>query len=108
MQTLTLSGSGWRGSTFQQQGLVYILRDVRSGELLKVGQTTAAKFVGRFEKYVSAAQRNGRELAADVFEVPLSMRGQVEGEIRREIGGGFRLLWDNTARRLGRSGPGVP
>ena len=87
---------------------MYILRDAKTGELLKVGQSTSGTFIGRFEKYAAAARRNGRELSLDVFEVPLAQRGAVEGEIRRTLGNLFSLPWDNTQRRLGFSGPGVP
>ena len=109
MHTLELSGTVWRQTKFGQKGLVYVLRDVGTGEVLKVGQTVASKFIGRFEKYVTAGVRNGRKLAVDVIETSESMRGQVEGEIRRTMGSSPRSLpWDNTGRRLGRPGPRVP
>jgi hypothetical protein len=80
--------------------------------MLKVGQTTADKMIGRFEKYVTAGIRNSRHLEIDVFETPLSVRGKIEGAFRRALGGNPSnknlLPWDNTGRRLGRPGPGVP
>jgi hypothetical protein len=108
MQTLDLNGQ-WRKAKFTQQGIVYVLRDKRTGELLKVGQTTSKKFIGRFEKYVTAGKRNGRDLALDVFEVPLGKRGLVEGQIRGNLGAKpGSLPWDNQNGRFGRPGPGVP
>ncbi len=108
MQTLDLGGT-WRNSVFSQQGLVYVLRDKLTGQLLKVGQTTADKFIGRFEKYVTAGKRNFKDLAVDVFEVPLDNRGVIEGQIRRNLGSRpGSLPWDNQNGRLGRPGAGIP
>ena len=109
MQSLDLSNPAWRQSKFTQDGLVYLLKDASTGSILKVGQTSAKKFIGRFEKYVTAGARNNRHLSTDVFETPLTKRGKIEGEIRRNLGKRpGSLPWDNTGRRLGRSGPGVP
>jgi hypothetical protein len=112
MQTLDLGGK-WRKAVFSQEGLVYVVRDKLTGELLKVGQTTANKFIGRFEKYVTAGKRNFKELVVDVFEVPLDKRGAIEGQIRGHLGSRpGSLPWDNQSTgfgpRLGRPGPGVP
>lgn len=85
--TLDLTESGWRSTKFQQEGVVYIVRDGTTGELLKVGQTTSSKFDGRFEKYVTAGNKTGKKITIDVFDVPLDMRGTVEGQIRRHLGG---------------------
>lgn len=87
---------------------VCVLRDAKTGELLKVGQSTSKTFVGRFEKYVAVGRRTGRELVVDAFEVPLARRGVIESEIRRHLGSMFPLPWDNTGRRLGVPGPGLP
>jgi hypothetical protein len=107
MHTLDLSNSSWRNTVFSKRGLVYILRDGKTGELLKVGQTTRSRFIGRFEKYVSAGNRTNRSLVLDVFETAKN-RGRIEIEVRKYLGGMFNLPWDNTAGRLGRSGPGIP
>jgi hypothetical protein len=117
MQTLDLSNPAWRKATFSQQGLVYLLRDTTTDEILKVGQTTAKvslrsgkpKFIGRFERYVAAANRHNRSLALDVFEVPFADRGKVEGALRKVLGKNpGTLIWDNAGKRLGRPGPGIP
>ncbi len=110
MHTLDLSSSAWRRTKFSQEGLVYVLKDASSGEALKVGQTTAGKFVGRFEKYVTAGKRHDRKLVLEVFETPLAERGQIEGALRNTFGRAPKLPWDNAGRppRLGRPGPGVP
>ncbi len=110
MHVLDLSNNAWRQTKFAQKGLVYVLKDSTTGEALKVGQTTAGKFVGRFEKYITAGRRNNRNLALEVFETPLAQRGQIEGALRRTFGRAPRLPWDNAGRppRLGRPGPGVP
>ena len=110
MQILDLSNNAWRKTKFAQEGLVYVLKDASSGEALKVGQTTAGKFVGRFEKYVAAGKRSDRNLLLEVFETPLAERGQIEGALRKTFGRAPKLPWDNAGRppRLGRRGPGVP
>jgi hypothetical protein len=107
-RTLDLTNSAWRSTRFIKKGIVYVLKDKNTGECLKVGQTTAKKFVGRFEKYVSAGNRHKRDLVVDVFEVPLSKRGAFEGQLRRLFGDFPALPWDNTGLRLGRPGPGIP
>lgn len=108
MQTLDLGGT-WRKAVFSQEGLVYVVRDKLTGQLLKVGQTTAKKFISRFEKHVTGGKRNFKDLAIDAFEVPLDKRGEIEGQIRRHLGARpGSLPWDNQNGRLGRPGPGIP
>jgi len=107
--TLDLTETGWRSVKFQQEGIVYVVRDGSTGELLKVGQTTSTKFVGRFEKYVTAGNKTGKNITIDAFDMPLDQRGIVEGQIRRHLSSQSDMLpWDNTGRRLGRSGSGIP
>jgi len=106
---LDLAGTTWRQAAFEDGGLVYLLRDANTEQILKVGQTTPQTFTGRFKAYVSASQKTGRVLEVEVFEVPAEMRGLIEGQFRQHLGatpGG--LPWDNTGGRLGRTGQGIP
>ena len=72
-QVLDLSGA-WRGATVRQGGVVYLLRDSATGQVLKVGQTTSESFIGRFEKYVTGGNRTGLSLEVELFEVPSAQR----------------------------------
>ncbi len=113
MRTIDLSGE-WRSTQFTsgQSGIVYVLRDKATGQVLKVGKTEVGTFRGRFEKYALAAKQNGRELVVDVFTVPKGSTRtleSIEAEVRRGVGAiSGDLPWDNTQGRLGRPGPGVP
>ena len=113
MKTIDLSGD-WRSTQFTsgQSGIVYVLRDKNTGEKLKVGKTEPGTFVGRFEKYATAARQQERELVVDTFTVPKGggkTIEAIEAEVRRGVGAiGGPLPWDNTQGRLGRVGPGVP
>ncbi len=108
MRTLDLSGQ-WRNAHFNRSGLVYVVRDKTTGQLLKVGQTTSEKFIGRFEKYVTSSNKTGRALEIDAFEVEINQRGAIEGQIRRQLGAEPGTLpWDNSGGRLGRPGSGTP
>jgi hypothetical protein len=113
MKTLDLSGD-WRTTKFTsgQTGIVYVLKDRTTGQILKVGKTETGKFVGRFEKYATAGRQQGRDLALDVFTLPKGgdkTLEALEAEVRRGVGAiGGPLPWDNTDQRLGRAGPGVP
>lgn len=112
-QTLKLDGA-WKQASWpgEQEGLVYVLRDARSGELLKVGKSETSKFNGRFEPYARAGVRTGRELELDVWSISKEAGRTVEfveAQVRAHLEGqGHKLPWDNTNRRLGRLGPGVP
>lgn len=113
MKTIDLSGD-WRSTTFPpgQDGIVYVLRDKETGAAMKVGQTKVGTFKGRFAKYVTAANRQKRELVLDVFMLPTEgtkTLTALEAEVRRGVGViAGPLPWDNTDNRLGRPGPGVP
>ena len=109
MKTVDLTGK-WRKTAVKPGGIVYVLRDKTTGELLKVGQTTAGNFVERFDKYATVGRRTGRKLEVDLFEVAYEGRGRLEGQIRRQLGivEGVPLPWDNTGTRLGRPGLGIP
>ncbi|RKH44583.1 hypothetical protein D7X12_10075 [Corallococcus sicarius] len=112
-QTLPHTGD-WRSTQWQegQEGVLYVLRDKKSGELLKVGKTEIATWEGRFEPYARAARRTGRELELDTWTVPKDSSRSIEyleAQVRAQLEGqGHRLPWDNTGGRLGRPGPGVP
>jgi hypothetical protein len=113
MVTIDLSGS-WRSTTFEtgQPWIIYVLKDKKTGEMLKVGKTEIGTWVGRFEKYATAGRRLGRELVLDAFTLPKTSTKtlrQLEAEVRRGAGAiGGPLPWDNEEGRLGRVGPGVP
>jgi len=83
----------------------YLLKDPKTGQILKVGQTQITTFIGRFEKYVTAGKKKGMNLIVEVFEVPKKLRGKIEGQIRKNFKG--PLPWDNTNGRLGRGGSGI-
>jgi hypothetical protein len=113
MQTLSLRG-GWRSAKFgdEADGIVYVLRDAQTSELLKVGKSEVSTFTGRFAVYQKAGQRTMRNLEVDTITVRKGS-GQtmeaLEAEVRSTLlDQGHRLRWDNTGSRLGRTGPGVP
>ncbi|WP_241757793.1 RHS repeat-associated core domain-containing protein [Myxococcus landrumensis] len=112
-KTLSLSGK-WEETKWLpgHDGIVYVLRDSHSGEILKVGKTTVDKFEGRFDPYVRAGRRTGRELEVDAWTVSRNSGRTVqsiEGEVRQHLEAqGHAMPWDNSNGRLGRPGPGVP
>jgi hypothetical protein len=113
--TIDLSARAWRQSVIFKGGqtqIVYILRDSTTGEYLKVGKTTVSSLEGRFGEYVSAGNKWGRKLSADVFTMrkrPGRTVQVFEEEIRAGlVKTGNRLPWDNTGGRLGRKGKGIP
>jgi hypothetical protein len=83
-----------------------------TNEYMKVGKTTAKKIFGRFEKYATAGRKWGRHLKAEIWT--FKKRAAKSAEMfEKEIREGFeargeRLRWDNTNRRLGRTGQGIP
>ncbi|WP_338871435.1 hypothetical protein [Myxococcus stipitatus] len=112
-KTLSLSGKWYETEWLSgQEGIVYVLRDARSGEILKVGKTEVSAFDSRFQPYARAGRRTGRELELDAWAVPMSSERTIEsleGDVRRHLESqGHLLPWDNTNSRLGRPGPGVP
>ena len=60
-RTIDLTNSEWRNVTFDgnQEGIVYVLRDNDTGELLKVGKTETTKFKGRFEIGATIGSHSG-------------------------------------------------
>src|SRR4029079_9535450 len=92
--------------------IVYVLRDAQTGELLKVGKTEIENFISRFRVYEKAAQDTRRHLVGDAWTVAKDAGRTietVESDIRANLAAqGHSLPWDNTGKRLGRTGPGVP
>ncbi len=119
-ETINFSDLNWRDTKFASgnDSLVYVLRDVDTGELLKVGTSKVSTFLGRFGPYENAQAFTGRNLAADIFAFDGTEIGAtaVESQVRNTlISQGQSLPWDNTrlpgaggVPRLGRPGPGVP
>lgn len=94
-------------------GVVYVLRDVSSGELLKVGKTTWFRSPTRFEDYIRVGRREGRSLVVDLYNAPARPGGWRPEAYERELRSmieelGHPLPWDNTGNRLNRSGSGLP
>jgi hypothetical protein len=101
------------------QKVVYVVRDGVTGEILKVGETTAgAPMEARFGRYERAGARLEIDVKIEVRTVTLTegqgVRGP-ESALRGQIdfGESGRLPWDNTpiedlGPRLGRPGPGTP
>jgi hypothetical protein len=116
---LDLTGK-WKETKFlsQQKGVVYILRDKATGEIMKVGKTEpGGKLLRRFEKYDVAGRKLKRDLEVEAFTVPKTAGRSVETfekELRSTLEAqGHKLPWDNTQQRLSkpglpRPGPGVP
>ena len=112
--TIDLTQPNWKNINFNgnQKGIVYILKDVETGEFLKVGKTEVDKYKGRFSKYVTAGNKTNRKLEIDLFTVDknnLDSIESIEKSIRNNLEKlGYSLPWDNTNNRLNRIGPGVP
>jgi hypothetical protein len=86
--------------------LVYIVRDRRTGELLKVGETSDP--FRRFADYIGLAREDGRSIAIDIIpvdrHVPRGMSGRaimgrqsIERSLRYTLSGdGHTLPWDQS------------
>jgi hypothetical protein len=105
----------WQGTTFDNpdDGIVYILRDKETGEILKVGKSEVRTIeTSRFEKYEGAAGKTQRELEMEIYTVPKEEGvtfQQSEKDLRTKLEQeGHDMPWDQTDQRLGREGPGVP
>ncbi|MFQ3650545.1 MAG: polymorphic toxin-type HINT domain-containing protein [Gemmataceae bacterium] len=62
-----LSGN-WRSTPISKgSGVLYALRDASDSTILKVGKTEGDTFEGRWEKYVTAAERCKRKLVLDIW-----------------------------------------
>lgn len=106
--------------------LIYALRDLTTGEILKVGWTRGENLEDRIEKYDLAGSKSysDRSLAIDIIEVKpprgakapstieAPLREQIIPDLQAEAPAGTKpnevLRWDNTDQRLGRPGPGIP
>lgn len=114
LKTLDLTDPSWRTTVFSgdQKGIVYILKDSDSGELLKVGKTEVENFDSRFRTYAKAGRLTDRNLSVDCLTIdrvdeykPEAVEKQARAALEKM---GHKLPWDNTENRLGRPGPGVP
>lgn len=105
--------------------VLYVLRDVNTGAILKVGKTTATRAPNRFNVYRSAGDKLGLDLRLEVTTVPPPtarspqkiefFESQLRARVERE---GHIMPWDNSGEyvpslgtrqgRLGRAGPGTP
>jgi len=107
------------------EDVLYVLRDVSTGAIMKVGKTTGTRAAARFNVYRNAGSRLGLELRLEVTPVPRprsrtappvevherALRARLEQE-------GHVMPWDNSPEyvgsvgarqgRLGRAGPGTP
>ena len=114
-QTISLRGD-WRKTTFpnNDKGIIYLLKDADTGEVLKVGKTVTDPdtFEGRLDPYARAGRYTGRNLEMELHTVPKpdgSSLESVEASVREKlVADGHTLPWDNSGVRLGRPGPGVP
>jgi len=119
-QKVDLSNPNWRNVNWGKpnDSIVYILKDAKTGQILKIGKSEVANVVDRFGKYEQAAKYTGRQLELDVVSVPQSSMnlkvGGLENQIRQNaLNAGESLPWDNSripgvGTNLGRPGPGVP
>jgi hypothetical protein len=102
--------------------IVYALRDAKTGEILKVGETNDP--ITRIGNYQTAkTEYSNRSLVIDVLEVTPKkgqgiksiedpLREQVLSDLIAQSPAGTKaealLPWDNSYQRLGRPGPGTP
>jgi T5orf172 domain len=113
MKTINIGAKDWKKTlkfTTEQEGIVYILKDSK-GAILKIGKTTRHNIDGRFSKYLTYANKTGKNLSADIFTIEknnIRSIESVESEIRKAWGADKVLPWDNSKRRLGRKGSGLP
>jgi len=105
--------------------VLYVLRDIDTGAIMKVGQTTMGSGSdARFQRYHRAGEELGIHLELEVTPIR-DLRGQsieaAEGRLRAQLEDqGHVMPWDYTpphsyrgpgmgsAGRLGRIGPGTP
>jgi hypothetical protein len=133
-------GPGWANEVARlglgDKPVLYVLRDVATGEILKVGLSD--DLGGRLGPYQTATlpKYSGRRVAIDVLRVELDPNvplRRAEGQVRTRVEGSLSavhgrrqttlpdgrtvavddqgrivLPWDNTDRRLGYAGPGTP
>jgi hypothetical protein len=103
----------------QQQGLPdetwlpYIIRDKKTGAVLKTGETTVEHSKDRFTVYEKAARRTKLEdVEIEVTPIQATNRSQakkIENVVRSDLESQGQILpWDNEGGRLGRKGPGTP
>lgn len=91
------------------QDALYILRD-SEGVVLKVGKTSQGAEKDRFRVYRNAGILTEKILLLEVIPLEPSIHNAEYYEIalRTEMAKSHHMPWDNTHRRLGRSGFGTP
>ena len=98
--------------------VLYVLRDRRSGAILKVGKTVSGeKLQQRFKRY-NLANARLKDLEQDLeLQLEVTSLGDLQGKtaqyyeelLRGQLGNEGNILpWDNTTNRLDRQGPGTP
>ena len=103
----------------QQQGLPdetwlsYIIRDKKTGAVLKTGETTVKNSNRRFTVYEKAARRTKlTDVEIEVTPIQATNRSEakeIEYGVRSDLESQGQILpWDNEGGRLGRKGPGTP
>ena len=114
---INLETSAWTQavrSLGEYEQVVYILRRVDTKEPLKVG--SSSKLIERFKKYRVAGNNTKVPLELEIYKITdlvksynITDRIFYETILRdKMIKEGNGLTWDNTSRRLGKSGAGVP
>jgi hypothetical protein len=97
--------------------VLYVVRDKNTGQILKVGETTAGgPLEARFDRYRLAGERLNVDVEIEVRPVTLPEGQGIRGPeqlLRDQVDIGTSLPWDNTVLeglgpRLGRGGPGTP
>lgn len=99
-----LTTAGMRNGAIKLTGqsggyLVYVIRDTKTGEFLKVGQT--GNYRTRFGSYRTRALKEGRRIEIDVFEVDKStargMTPTLESQMQKGLmDQGHNLPWDKS------------
>ena len=88
------------GLTGKSRGyIVYVVRDMDSGEFLKVGQTDT--FRTRFGEYATTARKEGRRIAIDMFEVDKHIAQKLDPTLESQMqkslfDKGHPLPWDQS------------
>jgi hypothetical protein len=93
--------------------LVYMVRDKKTGAVLKPGETVVKNIDDRFARYERAARRTNLEIEIEVTQIPQARNRSeakaIEYSLRDDLEGQGNIMhWDNENSRLGRQGPGTP
>ncbi|MEQ8998983.1 MAG: DUF4157 domain-containing protein [Coleofasciculus sp. B1-GNL1-01] len=92
--------------------IIYVLRDAKSGAIIKSGKTTGRSYIDRFNRYRRAAEKLDLKLQLEVTSVSNLGTNKIQYYEQRLNRGleseGHLLPWDNFSTRLDRDGPAVP